>query len=234
MKIGLITMGTGDYIKYLDNNIKTFHKYFFPTFDRKFLCLTDKKYDPPIEAEVLNFPFYKWPLATLYKPKAILSTEQYMKDCDVLFWIDVDLVCINHVTNTDDIFPTLKNPICCVEHCGWLDENGNEIILYPYERSPKSTAYVEDIHKVPYHQACLFGGLNDNFYKMIKTLDKNIDLDLEKDHIAVWHDESHLNRYFQDNMPKSIPKIYARPEAMGDLLPNTKIKSILKPNLNYV
>ena len=232
MKIGIVTMGTGRYADFLDFNLSSFHKYFFPQYERQFVRLTDKKYDPPVESIVLNFPHYDWPFPTLYKPKAILSTKPYMIDCDIIFWIDVDLLCIDNVTDVASVFPTKDRPICCVEHCGWLDKDGNEIVLYPYELNPKSKAYVKDIYKVPYHQACLFGGLNYEFYKMISILDHNIDEDLKNDLIAVWYDESHLNKYFQNLLPKSIPKIYARPEAMGELLPNTKIKSIMKPNLN--
>jgi hypothetical protein len=233
MKIGFITMGTGDYCKYITENLVSFHKYFLPKYERKFLYITDdESYTPPIDSEFIKFPFYKWPLATLYKPKAISLTYNKLKNCDIIYWIDVDLKCIDYITDVNDVFPTKDHPIACVSHCGWLNDEGNEVTHYPYELNPKSTAFVRDIYKVPYHQACLFGGFTNEFYSMIRTLDKNIDKDLQNDIIAIWHDESHLNRYFQDNCPKSIPKTYARPEAMGVLLPNTKIKSIMKPNLN--
>ena len=81
MKIGIVTMGTGRYADFLDFNLSSFHKYFFPQYERQFVCLTDKKYDPPVESIVLNFPHYDWPFPTLYKPKAIFSKS---KRCSLL------------------------------------------------------------------------------------------------------------------------------------------------------
>lgn len=229
MKLGIITLATGEYHRFLNAYLFSFNKYFFPNYTRKFVYLTDNSnYISPIQSKSIFFQHEKWPKATLNKPKAINLTKEYLSDCDIIFWADVDLNCIDFVTNEEDVFPNQTNKICCVEHCGWLDENKNEIKLYPYETNKLSTAYVEDIYKVPYHQACFFGGFHYDFYKMTKTIEENINCDLEKNFIAVWHDESHLNKYFQTIKPKSIPKIYARPEAMGQLLPNTKIKSILK------
>jgi hypothetical protein len=33
---------------------------------------------------------------------------------------------------------------------------------------------------------------------MVRCLSENVDADLEKKVVAIWHDESHLNRYFID------------------------------------
>ena len=230
-KIGIVTMGTGSYVNFLSSMLDSFAKYFLPQYEKQFIVLTD---DKTLTHETISnniyFPFYEWPYSTLYKNKAINLTKEYF-DCDILFWVDADLKCIDYVTSSEDLLPTKEKPICCVNHCGWLHE-GKEIKLYPYETNSKSTAFVEDIYKVPYHQACLYGGLYENFFNMSKTIEKNIDIDLSNDIVAIWHDESHLNRYIQDISLKTIPRIYARPEAMGELLPNTKIISILKPNLN--
>jgi histo-blood group ABO system transferase len=39
---------------------------------------------------------------------------------------------------------------------------------------------------------------------MSEKISKNIELDLGDGIIAIWHDESHLNKYFMDNPPDSI------------------------------
>lgn len=230
-KIGIVTMGTGKYVNFLTKMLTSFSNYFLPEYEKQFIVLTDdKSFSHPSITNNIYFPFYEWPYSTLYKNKAINLTKKYF-DCDIVFWVDADLKCIDYVERHEDILPTKNIPVCCVEHCGWLYEE-KEIKLYPYELNPKSKAFVKDIYKVPYHQACLYGGLYNNFFNMSQIIEKNIDIDLTNDIVAVWHDESHLNKYIQDIPFKTIPKIYARPEAMGELLPNTKIISIIKPNLN--
>jgi histo-blood group ABO system transferase len=47
------------------------------------------------------------------------------------------------------------------------------------------------------------------------NISKNIKIDFEKNFIAVWHDESHLNRYMIDNTPtKILTPSYCYPENM--------------------
>lgn len=230
VNIGIITLATGKYNIFLNEFCKSVFTNFFPNYNKKIIYLTDDldfKFDNS-NAKKMFFKHESWPFATLNKMKAINLCKSELINCDIIFWMDVDLKVIDIVDSKKDVFPTLENKICCVEHCGWLDENGNEVKHYPYERNPQSKAYVEDIYKVPYHQACFFGGFYKNFFEMTEIIQKNIDEDLQNNIIAVYHDESHLNKYFQDYLPKTIPKIYARPIAMGNLLPQTKIISVLK------
>jgi histo-blood group ABO system transferase len=48
------------------------------------------------------------------------------------------------------------------------------------------------------------GGTSENFLKMSESIYKDIEEDKSRGHIAVWHDESHLNRYFINNPPSII------------------------------
>jgi len=48
------------------------------------------------------------------------------------------------------------------------------------------------------------GGSKNGFLKMAKEIDKNIDIDFNNGVVAIWHDESHMNRYFINNPPTII------------------------------
>jgi histo-blood group ABO system transferase len=49
---------------------------------------------------------------------------------------------------------------------------------------------------------------------MAHYMQENIKADLAKNIIAIWHDESHLNRYFIDNKPtKILSPSYCYPES---------------------
>ena len=48
------------------------------------------------------------------------------------------------------------------------------------------------------------GGKTESYLSMASTIAQNIMTDLQKGIIAVWHDESHLNRYFATHEPSLI------------------------------
>jgi uncharacterized protein YlaI len=66
------------------------------------------------------------------------------------------------------------------------------------------TNTVSDNEKMTYFAGGFFGGSKDEFLKMSDTINSNIDIDLKENRIAIWHDESHMNRYFVTNPPTVI------------------------------
>ena len=71
-----------------------------------------------------------------------------------------------------------------------------------FDRNPKSLAYVSpDEETVTYYAGGFNGGRTKNFIEMSEVIADRVNKDLEKDVIALWHDESHMNRYMIDNPP---------------------------------
>jgi hypothetical protein len=50
-----------------------------------------------------------------------------------------------------------------------------------------------------YYQGCLWGGKVPDVLEMIEELESRVNEDLKNNVIAVWHDESHMNKYFIEN-----------------------------------
>jgi hypothetical protein len=42
-------------------------------------------------------------------------------------------------------------------------------------------------------------GIGNAFLRLICTFSQRIQMDINEDVVALWHDESHLNRYFWEN-----------------------------------
>jgi hypothetical protein len=83
---------------------------------------------------------------------------------------------------------------------------------FPYERNPLSTSCIPVGEGQLYYQGGLFGGRTPEFLEMKDTLIRNISEDLDKEYIAIHHDESHLNKYFLHRKPLCLSTKYGRPE----------------------
>jgi len=93
---------------------------------------------------------------------------------------------------TEEEFFCHDKPLYGVQHPGFVGSVGT------FEVNPVSTSCVdmknEDVST--YWQGCFWGGDFDAIIEMCNELKHNVRKDLEKNFIARWHDESHLNRYF--------------------------------------
>ena len=71
-----------------------------------------------------------------------------------------------------------------------------------FDRNPKSVAYVAPNEStVTYYAGGFNGGRTENFMAMSEKIANNVNTDLENGVVALWHDESHMNRYLLTNPP---------------------------------
>jgi hypothetical protein len=111
-----------------------------------------------------------------------------------------------HTTITEEILP-VNNEIVAAKHFYLENSTGT------YETNINSTAYVEvtDMLYGKYCQACFFGSNSQSFIKMTMELNENINKDLKNNYIAIWHDESHFNKYILNNPCKLLHSGYTHP-----------------------
>ena len=87
-----------------------------------------------------------------------------------------------------------------------------------------------------YYQGCFWGGKVPAVLSMIDELEAWGNRDLEKDVIAQWHDESHINRYFIDREfdVHTFGPEYAYPEVFDEHCNfEPKIVHLAKDNSKY-
>lgn len=86
---------------------------------------------------------------------------------------------------------------------------------FTYDRNPLSTAYMETGDF--YYHAAIFGGVWENVKNLTDTCYLNIMKDKQSKVEALWHDESHLNKYFWLYKPsKLLSPEYCWDQSIGD------------------
>ena len=113
-------------------------------------------------------------------------------------------------------------------YLGWPPHN------QPYgsfDRTNSRARVGDDDDLSTYWQGCLWGGKVPEIFAIMEELDSRTQLDLKDDIIALWHDESHLNKIFIENKDKvrTLPSDYAYPECFDD-----RVKDQLEPKIVHL
>ena len=122
--------------------------------------------------------------------------EDTINESDFSFYIDVDSMFIRDI-KISEVFKK-EDGLVVTLHPGFIGRSGTP------ERNPDSTAYIPLSANVPYFCGGFFGGDSKSFIEMAKNISNSIDIDLKNGIIAIWHDESHLNKYFLTKEPAGI------------------------------
>ncbi|KAK2120256.1 N-acetyllactosaminide alpha-1,3-galactosyltransferase [Saguinus oedipus] len=123
----------------------------------------------------------------------IVNHIQY--EVDFLFCMDVD-----QTFRKKYGLETLGESVAQL-HTYWYQVNPN---LLPYERSQLSEAYIPMNKGDFYYHAAVFGGTPLQVLDIARECSKGIINDKKNNIEAVWHDESHLNKYFFLHKPSKI------------------------------
>mgnify|MGYP003313001261 FL=1 len=118
-------------------------------------------------------------------------------------FIDADALPVATVTEEEFLdrccgASTNEVPLFGVHHpCHYLKMPPHLQGTGAYETNEKSEAYF-DVSTLPpvYWQGCFWGGKVPSALAMIDELEARVNRDLENDVVAVWHDETQINKYF--------------------------------------
>lgn len=190
--IGLLIVATGRYIQFVESLINSADKYFCKNHKVTYFIFTDGQ--PPKRNDVVKVDHQRlgWPHDTLRRFTVYHKNKELFKNMDYLFATDADMLFV------DDVGDEILSDRVATQHPGFVGRRGT------YETRPISSACVRSNEGKIYFAGGFNGGSRDEFLRMAETISRNIDQDLNKNFIALWHDESHLNRYFIDNPPTCV------------------------------
>ncbi len=127
-----------------------------------------------------------WPQATLFRYHAILeAARRGWLDATYVFLIDADMIFESAVG--EEILGTIVATV----HPGYVGRAREEL---PYERRSFSTARVALAEGEMYFCGGFVGGERSAFLELAQQIVERIEDDDRRGVVAVWHDESHLNR----------------------------------------
>ena len=274
LTICLFIVATGNYNTYFDGLLTSIDEFFFTDHniivtiysDDTENCSTMKeKYNNKIKIIHKYIPCRGFPADTLYRFHYFtqlnnddMKSIEYLSvnDIDYMFYIDVDERFAR--TINIEILPDYIDPsktLLGVHHPGmhsilrphiFCDER----MLCNFESNEKSTACIDtDINKYIclYNYVCggFHGGKTKDYLILANHIAKNINTDDDNEMIAVHHDESHFNKYFNENynkfkildttyccpgynkelmIEKMQPKVYTDPYIVGEVKDHFKFR----------
>ena len=237
MKIAITFIGTNKYLDFLPKYYENIEKYFLPNSEKTIFAFTDGELnDTPDNLKVYHQEHLEWPYITLKRFEIINKAREEIDKHDWLVFIDADALPVVEITEEE--FFTDK-PLFGVHHpCHFLGMEPHTQAPGAYDQNPDSEAYVDTSKGLPevYYQGCFWGGKVPNVCAMIDELEARVNRDLEKDVVALWHDESQINKYFLErlDMVHTYGPEYAFPEVFKDYCQfSPKIVHLAKDNSSY-
>ena len=237
MKVAITFIGTNKYLDFLPKYYENVEKYFLPNTEKTIFAFTDGELnDTPDNLKVYHQEHLEWPYITLKRFEIINKARKEIDKHDWLVFIDGDALPVT--TITEEEFFTNK-PLFGVHHpWHFLGMEPHTQAPGAYDQNPNSEAYVDTSKGLPevYYQGCFWGGKVPNVCAMIDELEARVNRDLEKDVVALWHDESQINKYFLErlDMVHTYGPEYAFPEVFKDYCQfSPKIVHLAKDNSSY-
>lgn len=225
MKIAILYICTGNYHIFWQKFYNSAKNNLFPKSSKHFFVFSDA--DPSLfDAPDVTFTHQEklgWPYDTLKRFHIFLRVEKQLRDFDYVFFFNANIVFHSEVS--EKILPSKEEKLLVVQHPGYFDCKPYE---FPYDKNPLSLACMPKGQGTIYVMGAANGGICHEYLDLVKDLAWAVDKDLERNVIALWHDESHLNKYILHRNYKLLSPSYCFPE--NSSIPYDNIITIVDKN----
>jgi hypothetical protein len=212
-RIAVLYICTGKYSMFWNDFYTSSSRYFNIGAERHYYVFTDSKEIEGEDVTVIYRKYAGFPMDSLLRFEMFLSIAANLADYDFVYFFNSNMVFTQKVE--DEIIPPAGKDLVGVLHPGLFRRSS---FWYPYERNKLSMAYIERNNiRMRYFMGSLIGGTSKAFLELCRTCAEWINTDLKSNIIAIFHDESHLNRYFALRVVHELDPGYAYPE--GWILP---------------
>lgn len=217
MRIALLYICTGKYDIFWDRFHQTCEENFYNTCEKHYFVLTDSKRIFAIQDERVH-PYYQakagWPYDTLLRYNWFCSLQDVLAGFDLCYFFNANSEIIASIDESILPFPTEKKPLVLNIHSHMYNDFTGEQ-FFP-ERNPLSAACIPKGTACRAYSGGFWGGFSEAVMQMCRVLRDRIAEDMRKEIIAVWHDQSHLQKYALETAHCIVPKDMISSEEYAD------------------
>ena len=197
MKILILTIATNKYIQFVERLYDNIADNFLKGHDMECLLFTDHDVEASSNVRVSKIEHEDWPMPTLKRYNYFVKEKEYISQFDYCYYFDIDMGIVQEVG--DEVLSDLVGTMHPYQTFSPKEQR-------TYDRNPNSLACVNRGDEGDYYYAGGFnGGSTKEFLKMSEVIADRVTKDLEKDVIALWHDESHTVSYTHLTLPTTSP-----------------------------
>jgi hypothetical protein len=179
----------------------------------------------------------RWPEATITRYE-IIAKEMSKVITDVIVYLDADML-INETIALKEIFDHESDSMVLVRHPGyWRPPFREDKTFYlrhlflaisdlvrrliiggigSWESNEKSTSFVKRSDRRFYYCGGFWMGKKEAIISFAEAMYQNVSKDLDNNVMAIWHDESHLNKWATTNAFRTHSPSYCFAEGFGNL-----------------
>lgn len=196
ISVAILYVCTGKYICFWDEFFRSCEDHFLPATPKHYFVFTDQNFAEEHAANVTRVQQENlgWPDNTLRRFHMFLKMEDDLSKHDYLFFFNAN--CLFRKDISLDFLPEDNEQLLVVRHPGYVDKEPDQM---PYERSRRSRGCISYGTGKDYVCGGVNGGHSKTFLRFANHARDAIDADYHAGVVAVWHDESHLNRYILDH-----------------------------------
>lgn len=213
--IGILYICTGKYSIFWKDFYLSCEKYFIPNIRKEYFVFTDAAEiefsSSSRHIHVFHQKNLGWPQNTLMRYEIFLSQQQDIAKTDYVFFFNANTLFMREISDADFLpAPAAGEALVAARHPYYYKKKNDK---FPYERRENSRAYIPYGIGQQYVQGSINGGLSEHFLAAAKVMNENIVADQALGLVALWHDESHWNKYvLSRNDVKILPPSYVYPE----------------------
>lgn len=205
LTIGVTAFAIGKYTQFVRKFLESAEKHFMTGYQVTYYIFTDKPQDIPavplaanrILSVIFTKKYNTWQEVSMRRMEQINKhiVETAHREVDYLFCLDIDMMFHNSWGSE-----TLGEMVAAL-HPGYYKVPRTK---FPYERRRASLSYIPSEEGDYYYAGAFFAGLLKNVYEFTLACHMGVLGDKANGIMAVWQEESHLNRRFLSHKPSKV------------------------------